>query len=101
MKKTNLALGILGGAALGAILGVLFAPAKGSETREKIAQKGGELSDLAKGQIDELASIAKSSVQSLANQLANSAEQAIEDGKELLAEGKSKLNDLKKDVKVS
>lgn len=46
MKNNNLALGILGGLAVGALLGVLFAPAKGTETRKKIASKGNDLKDM-------------------------------------------------------
>lgn len=38
-------LGIAAGVAAGAVLGILFAPDKGSETREKIKQKGKEFSD--------------------------------------------------------
>ena len=40
MKNSDVVVGILGGLAVGAILGILFAPDKGSNTRRKIAEKG-------------------------------------------------------------
>lgn len=46
MKNSDVALGILAGLAVGTVLGVLFAPAKGSETRKKIAEKGSDLKNL-------------------------------------------------------
>jgi len=42
MKADKIALGILGGIAAGAVLGILFAPDKGEETRKKIAKKGSD-----------------------------------------------------------
>jgi gas vesicle protein len=45
MSRGKIALGILAGAAAGALIGVLFAPAKGSDTRKKIVHKGEEYVD--------------------------------------------------------
>jgi len=42
-ESGKVVLGVLAGMAAGALLGVLFAPDKGSETRKKIAEKGGDL----------------------------------------------------------
>ncbi|MBK9514061.1 MAG: YtxH domain-containing protein [Flavobacteriales bacterium] len=44
-ERTNGLLGFLAGAAVGATLGVLFAPRSGKETRERIANKAGGLKD--------------------------------------------------------
>lgn len=45
MSKGNVLLGVLAGAAIGALVGVLYAPEKGSETRRKISRKKEELID--------------------------------------------------------
>ncbi|HOZ40493.1 MAG: YtxH domain-containing protein [Flavobacteriales bacterium] len=44
-ERTNGLLGFLAGAAVGATLGVLFAPRSGKETRERIANKAGGMKD--------------------------------------------------------
>ncbi|HEX2969143.1 MAG TPA: YtxH domain-containing protein [Bacteroidales bacterium] len=43
--KAKIIVGVLSGVAAGVILGILFAPHKGSKTRRLIAEKGGELTE--------------------------------------------------------
>ena len=54
MKTSNVVLGVVTGAAIGACIGVLFAPDKGSNTRDKIYKKGGDLMGEAKGKVQNL-----------------------------------------------
>ena len=42
MSSGKVVLGLLAGIAAGAIVGLLFAPAKGEDTRKKITKKGKE-----------------------------------------------------------
>ncbi len=53
METGKILLGILAGVATGAILGILFAPDKGSVTRKKISDKSGDLKDSLKNTFDE------------------------------------------------
>ena len=54
MESGKVLLGVLGGVAAGALLGVLFAPEKGSETRKKIMDKGKGYADDLKGKLDDI-----------------------------------------------
>jgi gas vesicle protein len=53
MNSGKIVLGILAGALAGAVLGVLFAPEKGSDIRKKIYKKGAEESDMLKEKFNE------------------------------------------------
>jgi len=54
MESGKVLLGVLGGVAAGALLGVLFAPEKGSTTRKKILDKGKNYADDLKGKLDDI-----------------------------------------------
>lgn len=55
MNSGKIVLGVLAGVAAGALLGILFAPDKGSETRRKIVEKGEDLKDSVKEKYNEFA----------------------------------------------
>lgn len=54
MNSSKVLLGILGGVAAGALMGILFAPDKGSKTRKKIVDKSKDLADDMKGKFEDL-----------------------------------------------
>ena len=54
MSTSKTLLGFLAGAAVGAALGILFAPEKGTETRRKISEQGNDLADNIKGKFTDL-----------------------------------------------
>ncbi len=51
MSSGKVLLGLLAGVAAGALLGILFAPEKGSVTRKKMSKKAEEYGDGLKGKI--------------------------------------------------
>ena len=77
MKNTDVIVGVLGGLAVGALLGVLFAPDTGSNTRRKIAQQGTDLTDNLKGSFTDFIA----SVEDQYSNFTSNAEEVIEDGK--------------------
>jgi gas vesicle protein len=54
MASGKIFLGVLAGAATGALLGILFAPDKGSVTRRKIVKKGEDVVDSVKDKYQDI-----------------------------------------------
>lgn len=91
MKDKNLIIGLLGGVAVGAVLGVLFAPAKGCETRKKITDKSHDLKDSLKDTACRISDKISQTVSSLKNET----QDVIADAKEILHEEKANLDNIK------
>lgn len=78
MKASNLVLGVIGGLAAGAILGILFAPDKGTNTRKKIAKKSGDMKDNLKGTLNDIVSSVEDKYKSLASKATDIVDEASE-----------------------
>lgn len=80
--------GVLLGAAVGAALGILFAPDKGKETRKKLAKKGSDLGDSVKNKFNELGEALQEKYDSIRG-----------DANSMMEKGKDKAKDLKDETK--
>jgi len=78
MKTSQILIGIIGGAAIGATLGVLFAPDKGSNTRKKIIQKTTESAD----DLNEIITNFVDSITEKCNSIINKGKELTEKGME-------------------
>lgn len=79
---------VLAGAAVGAVLGVLFAPDKGTETRRKIAQKGSDLAGSVKDKYHEFS-----------DSISEKFDAAKEKLTGIVSEGKKMSHDIKNDIR--
>ena len=89
--KTPVVVALLAGLAVGAALGVLFAPASGTETRDLIADKSKDLADSAKDKLQTY----KEKIKSGADQLSDTAKDKYQAYSGKLQDGVDELSDLK------
>ncbi len=76
MKTGKVLLALLGGAAAGLALGILFAPAKGSETREKLMDGFDGLTDNLKGKASDLKDKVADNVNKMKDKMKHGAEES-------------------------
>jgi gas vesicle protein len=88
MNSGKVFVGALAGFAAGAVLGILFAPDKGSDTRKKIAKKGNDTIDGIKDKFDDL-------LLSISDKFENAKEEATE----IYETGKNKTEAFSKNIK--
>ncbi|PKO97098.1 MAG: gas vesicle protein [Bacteroidetes bacterium HGW-Bacteroidetes-7] len=67
MGLEKVLLGALAGVAVGVVIGVLFAPEKGSVTRKKITQKSEDYADILKSKFDEFVDSVTEKVQDMSD----------------------------------
>jgi gas vesicle protein len=89
MKPFQIALSVLAGAAAGTLVGILFAPHRGSKTQKKILEKGEACVDDLKKKFDESLDAA-----------AKKYENFRQETDELVGKNKVKTNEMKKEGKV-
>ena len=77
MKSSKIITGVLIGAAAGAVLGILFAPEKGKDTREKLRRKGADLKDNLKGRINDLVDGITDEIENAKSQAENKMEEGM------------------------
>lgn len=75
-------LAFLAGLATGAVVGILFAPKSGEETRKIIGEKAGEYSEEAQKQINEMVESGKGEILKAKKKAMEAVEKALQDLKE-------------------
>ena len=88
MSNSKTALGFVAGAAVGAILGILFAPDKGTETRRKLSETGTDVTDSLKSKFNDFVDGIRDTYRGVKD-----------DAEDVAEEGASKMNTFRNEAK--
>jgi len=88
MSNSKTALGFLAGAAVGSILGILFAPDKGTETRRKLSETGTDVTDSLKSKFNDFVDGIRDTYRGVKD-----------DAEDVAEEGASKMNTFRNEAK--
>jgi gas vesicle protein len=92
MSAEKVIVGALAGFAAGALVGVLFAPDKGTETRKKILSKKDDLGDALREKFESFLDSLSISIDEAADEAEGLSQRAKSYAKEKTAEAKRELN---------
>jgi gas vesicle protein len=92
MSNSKILVGFLAGAAVGSLLGVLFAPDKGTETRRKISEKTGDVTGALKDKFGDFVDGLKDTFASTKREAEDVAEKGIGKFNTLKADAKNALS---------
>jgi len=99
MSSGKVLASVLAGAAAGAILGILFAPDKGTETRRKIAETGSDVAGSVKSKYNEFADTISEKYDAAKEKLSNLVSEGSDMGKDMVNQAKEKANAMRNDVR--
>lgn len=88
MNTGKLLLGVLAGVAAGAILGILFAPDKGSVTRKKIAKRSEDYADAVKDKFNDIIEGVTEKFGQMKEEISEFAEQKLAESQEAVKNNK-------------
>lgn len=95
MSASKVVFGFLAGAAVGSILGILYAPDKGTETRKKITDSSSDLTDSLKTKFSDFVDNMKDTYQGVKDNIADTYQGVKDSTQDLADKGAAKLNTFK------
>jgi gas vesicle protein len=89
MKTSKVLLGVIAGAGIGALLGMLYAPEKGSKMRRNLKYKKDDITDSLRDKFEEFVDV-----------YTKKYEKAIKGAKDVIGDGKTKYNEMSKELET-